>query len=212
VSLAHWEDQGDPWDVLKLGDHIMPGIWEVTSGQCERQVDHKKTKDKDGARIKDMGLLPPRFSARGRMVTREHWNQMQEIMPDINPRKRGGTRFPLAIFHPAVSLLGVTTIYVERVRAPEIKDGMLEIAIDMIEWTAEPKTTKTKDRPAGNAALTQREANALVGGIPNWSLRIAGIGGEITPDSGATQDQFARVPPGTTTPDAFDESLFGPAL
>ena len=148
MTLSHWDDPDAPWDRLMLGGHVMPGIWEITSGECARQVDHKKTKDKDGARIQDMGLLPPRMSARGRMCSVEDWEMLQQIMPDIHPKKKGGLKFPLSIFHPAVALLGVSQVYVERVRPPEIKDGILELAIDMIEWTSDPKATKVKKTSA----------------------------------------------------------------
>jgi hypothetical protein len=153
MTLAHWDEPEAPWDRLQLGPHVMPGIWEITSGECARQVDHKKTKDKDGARIHDMGLLPPRLSARGRMVTVEDWEMLQQIMPDIHPKKKGGIKFPLSIFHPAVAVLGVLQVYVERIRPPEIKDGVLEISLDMIEWSDQPKPTKIKNKvdPATDA-------------------------------------------------------------
>lgn len=177
MGLAHWDEQDAPWDKLQLGTHVMPGIWEITSGQCERQVDHKKTKNKDGARIKDLGLLPPRFSARGKLCSREDWTKLQQIMPDIHPKKKGGIKFPLAIFHPAVALLGVAQIYVERVRAPEVRDGILEIQIDMIEWTAEPKATKTSPKASAPSGYigTDEDSKILAAQNRNWALRRAGI-------------------------------------
>jgi len=152
-SIPHWDDPDAPWDKLTLGVHVMPGVWAITGGECARQVDHKKTKDKDGARIRDMGLLPPRLQAVGRLAGRDangqpndDWAQLQRIMPDIHPKKPGGIKQPLKIYHPAAALIGVTTVYVERIRPPEIKDGILEFAIDMIEWSAEPKKTNVKPK------------------------------------------------------------------
>jgi len=121
----------------------MPGVWEITSGQCERQVDHKKTKNKDGAHIKDMGVLPGRFSARGRMVAEADWEILQQVMPDINLRKHGAEKSPLAIFHPAIALLGINVVYVERVRVPELRNGILEIQLDLIEWSEPAATAAT---------------------------------------------------------------------
>jgi len=147
MGLPHWEDAGSPWDKLVLGDNVMPGIWEINGGVCERQVDHKKTKDKDKAVIKDLGLLPPRLQAKGRLYSREDWEALQKIMPDIHPRKAGGPKFPLKIYHPAAAIMGVSTIYVERIRPPEIDNGVLSFSIDMIEWTETPKKPrKTKHR------------------------------------------------------------------
>jgi hypothetical protein len=143
AALPHWEDEGQPWDKLILGDNVMPGVWAIVSGDCSRQVDHKKTKNKDKAVIKDLGLLPPRLQAKGKLCTREDWEALQQIMPDINPRKAGGPKFPLKIYHPAAAILGVSTIYVERIKPPEIDNGVLTFEIDMIEWTEQPKKVQS---------------------------------------------------------------------
>lgn len=186
-SLSHWDEPEAPWDRLQLGVHVLPGVWEITSGECARQVDHKKTKDKDGARIKDLGLLPPRFSAKGKMVSPEDWDALQDIIPDINPRKNGGPKFPLSIFHPAIAVLGVTTVYVERIRPPELHDGILEISIDMIEFT-EPKPTKISKKPATPSGYigTDEDARMLAAQNKNWGLRVADI---------TLTDQFINAKP-----------------
>lgn len=191
MELLHWDDSSAPWDRLQLGTFVMPGIWEITGGECARQVDHKKTKDKDGARIKDLGLLPPRFSARGRLVSPEDWDALQQIIPDINPRKNGGPKFPLSIFHPAIALLGVSTIYVERIRPPELKDGVLEIQIDMIEF-AEPKETKIAKKPAtpGGYIGTDEDAAILAAQNRGWALRRAGFSGTVTPGGSLEGDEL----------------------
>lgn len=189
MTLAHWDEPDAPWDRLQLGDTVMPGVWEITGGECARQVDHKKTKDKDGARIHDLGLIPPRMSARGRMVSTKDWAKLQEILPDIHPRKKGGIKFPLMIFHPAVALLGVTQIYVERIRPPEIKDGVLEIQIDMIDF-GDPKDTKVSKKPAafGGYIGTDEDNAILAAQNRNWGLRRGGFGGNGNfTDSAETQ-------------------------
>lgn len=190
-GLLHWDHPSAPWDKLMLGPHTMPGVWEITGGECARQVDHKKTKNKDGARIKDLGLLPPRFSARGRMVSQADWDALQNIIPDINPRKKGGPKFPLTIFHPAVALLGVNTIYVERIRPPEIKDGIFDIQIDMIEF-AEPKETNVVKKPAtpGGYIGTDEDAAILASQQRNWGLRRAGLGGTVAPGGSLEGDEL----------------------
>lgn len=235
MTISDWEADDSAWDRLQLGTFVMPGVWEITGGECARQVDHKKTKDKDGARIKDLGLLPPRFTARGRMLakkknqtTKSDWESLQEILPDINPRKKGGPKFPLSIFHPAVAVLGVNTIYVERIRPPEIRDGILEISIDMIEF-AEPKATNISKKPATPSGYigTDEDAKILAAQNRNWGLRRAGIlagspaGGSFD-DAGApnqtnfdhaSDEEFAKLtgedtrhPPESTVVGSIDPS------
>lgn len=144
TALPHWEDPGNPWDKLILGNNVMPGVWSITGGECMRQVDHKKTKEKDKARIKDLGLLPPRLQAKGLLHSRADWEALQKIMPDIHPKKAGGPKFPLKIYHPAAAIIGVSMVYVERIRPPEIENGLLSFQIDMIEWSDQPKKTKSE--------------------------------------------------------------------
>jgi hypothetical protein len=145
-ALAYWDDEDAAWDLLYLNEQLMPGVWEIVSGECSRQVDHKKTKDKDGAKIRDLGLLPARFTAKGQIVTREDWRALQAMLPIINPRTPGKERSPLTIYHPAITLIGVQIVYVEKLRVPEVKKGILEVQIDLLEWT-EPKAAKVKVVP-----------------------------------------------------------------
>lgn len=170
-QLAWWGHPSGPWDFLTIGSIAMPGVWEITSGECARQVDHKKTKGKDGARIKDMGLLPARFTAVGKIITEKEWIELQAVIPEISPRRKGGLRTPFTIFHPAVALLGVNTIYVERVRVPEVKADILEIQIEMIEWTETPKQARTSTQvqaKGGGMSPEQRAANAAATPVEQW--------------------------------------------
>lgn len=221
MGLPHWDEVGGPWDGLQLGVYLMPGVWKIGGDGCSRQVDHKKTKNKDGARIKDLGVLPARFNARGTMVSMADWATLQTIIPDINPKKKGGLRFPLAIFHPAVALLGITTIYVEKVRPPEVDErGIMTIEIDMIEWTAEPKATKTSSAvalPAGYVGIDEDKA-ILQAQNQSWAQRRAGITsnvGDGRPPGGETPDEeFARLtggdsrkPPSSTAVAEIDPGM-----
>jgi hypothetical protein len=139
AALPHWEDEGQPWDKLILGDNVMPGVWTVTNGVAELQIDSKKSKGNDKARIKPLGLLPPKIQAKGQIVSREDWEALQKIMPDLQPRKPGGPKFALKIYHPAAAIIGLTSVIVERFRAPEINNGVCEITIELVDWTEEPK-------------------------------------------------------------------------
>ena len=207
MTLSHWDEPEAPWDRLMLGGHVMPGIWEITSGECARQVDHKKTKNKDGARIQDMGLLPPRMSARGRMVSVEDWEMLQQIMPDIHPKHAGGLKFPLSIFHPAVAVLGVSQVYVERVRPPEVKDGVLEFTIDMIEWSDQPKPTKVK-----KSVETKTDADVAImvaqlrgaGQFHTSTLQAANI--SYLPPEYTADDDFAALSGQSRNPPEFTVS------
>jgi hypothetical protein len=185
---------------------LLPGVWEVTSGECARQVDHKKTKGKDGARIKDQGLLPARFTATGHVIHEDEWVELQLAIPDISPRRKGGLRTPFTIFHPAIALLGVTTVYVERIKAPEIKNGVLEIGIDMIEWTDQPKTARTGETPAakgngkGGSRAAQYLANSMATPVSQWYGHAVHVGPTPSDEqlaawnrSGGSVEEYFRI-------------------
>lgn len=156
--LEYWEDDSDPWDDLYLGADRMPGIWEVQSGEAVRDIDTKKAKDKDSARVRDLGGQPIKFSATGRLITRDQWRELQRVLPTLNPRTSGGLKSPVAIYHPAVALLGVTTVYITKVTAPKLDNGICEITIDMTEWSA-PKPTKVAKTPAPAETPEQKAAH-----------------------------------------------------
>lgn len=185
AGLPHWEDEGAPWDKLILGDNVMPGVWSVVNGQAELEIDTKKTKDKDRARVRPLGLLPPKIQAKGQLVSREDWEALQRIMPDIQPKKPGGPKFALKIYHPAAALIGLTNVIVERVRSPEINNGVLEITLDLIDWTEQPKKT--------NIQAKQKVATSADAAIMVEQLRGAGQWRTSTQRAANDPDQFNSV-------------------
>ena len=167
AELAYWDDSDGLWDRLKLGPHHMPGAWEVTC-ECERELDVKKSKGQDGAHIKDHGYVPGSVQLRGRFLSKDEWTEMQKLLPELHPRKKGGERHPLAVEHPALSVMGITTVYVFKIHSPRIVDnGLLELEIECIEWTP-PKKAKTSTKPSKYAptkwSAEQLAANARAAG------------------------------------------------
>lgn len=207
AGLPHWDDPGAPWDRLTLGVHVMPGVWEINGGECARQIDEKKGKDLDHARIRDTGLKAPRLQARGRLVSREDWEQLQRVMPDIHPKKPGGIKHTLKIYHPAAALLGITTVYVDRVRPPEIQNGVLELAIDMIEWNDDPKPTKVKSKVAPPTDQDVMVAQLRGAGVWRTSTIQPSIDNAFyDPDHQPLSNTDTRNPPEATLNRSIDPS------
>lgn len=200
AGIPHWEDDGSPWDKLILGNNVLPGVWAVVNGAAELEIDTKKTKGKDRARVKPLGLLPPKIQARGQLISREDWDALQKIMPDLRPRKPGGPQFALKIYHPAAAFMGLTTVIVERVRSPEITNGVCEITLDLIDWTDEPKKTnvqKPKVQTSADAAIMVEQLR----GAGQWrtsTLRAANDPGQfnsVDADIAALSGRDYRNPP-----------------
>jgi hypothetical protein len=139
ARIPWWYEDDDEhvWDRLQLGKHVMPGIWKV-SCVCARDIDKKKGKGKDGAKIKDRGYDAAEVSFVGKLESKDDWQALQQILPDIHPRKKGGKRKDMTAAHPSLAVMGVTRIYVKSIKAPEIEDGIMEMTIEAIEFIPSP--------------------------------------------------------------------------
>ncbi len=224
AELPFWDDFKDssPWDMLALGEHVLPGSWTVDA-TCERELDVKKSKGKDGGRVKDCGYKAGEITFVGKLggrdleVTREQWREMQRVLEALHPRKKGGPRNPLAASHPALAVMGITTVYIKSIRAPEISDGIMTLRIDAMEWVPEPKKAKpkTETKSGGPARSTvdpfsgpvgaetasmsaQQYANSQVGAGLTFT-NTGGLANTASPSDATAADadaEFARISAG----------------
>ena len=147
MTIPHWEDDEQAWDTLQLGPWVMPGVWTVDFS-VRREMDVKKAVSTDGARLKDKGYMPPQLTFIGKLIAREHWSKLQEIMPKIHPRRKGASRDPYRVVHPKTLLMGIENIFVHEIDAVSLDKGVLTIELRAYEWTKAPKpVSKGKDVP-----------------------------------------------------------------
>lgn len=145
-SLPFWYDDkgGSEWDRFQLGKHVLPGAWKVEC-TCERDIEVKKSKGKDGARMDDHGYEPAAVTFTGQFTADADWQAMQKILPDLHPRKKGGPRSEMHAQHPTLAVMGVVNVYLKAIKAPVIDDrGILTLAIEAIEYVAPAPTKKKK--------------------------------------------------------------------
>ncbi len=150
------------WNTLVLGRNAFPGVWAV-EGVSERELEVKPRKGSDLARIRDRGYKNAPLMLIGTIATPEEWETMQPIIRQVHPRKKGKDRDPLQIVHPGAAYLGVNHVYVQRVHAPRaLPNGIIEVRIEVLEWSNEPKKLKKRTGKPDPAALlsAQRRANA----------------------------------------------------
>jgi len=152
----YWDDRDwqEAWDELILGEDTWPGVWEISGPGVSRKIDVKKTKGEDGATIKDEGYQPARITLTGIIWTEEQWDLLQRLIAKVHPRKPGGLRTPLEIYHPQSSLLGITQIYIDKIgipKKPTAGDGKLSISMSALEWVPQPKPVRTGTGGAAGA-------------------------------------------------------------
>ena len=140
-DLPYIENQDtDDWDTLVMGSAIWPGV-PVVDVECERDLDVKVTSGSDGATLTDKGYKPAQVTITLTIASREEWLDLLAKLPTIHPRRKGGTREPVAIEHPATLSVGVTQIYIQKITAPKVdrKTKLITIVFHAIEWLPKPK-------------------------------------------------------------------------
>lgn len=134
TELAFWDEtKGACWDRLVLDGEALPGVWSV-EGECEFELDKKKSKGKDGASVSNQGYVPAEIVLHGEIHNRKEWSEMQPVLRALHPRKKGGSKNPIKVEHPALAVMGIDTVFMRSIKPPEISDGKLTLRIGVVEW------------------------------------------------------------------------------
>jgi len=140
------------WDVLILGGEVWPGLPDVTS-TTSRAIDAQKKAGDDGGALVDQGYEPAKVKITIRVWLREQWEELQRLLATVHPRRKGGVRTPLDIWHPETLLKGVRQVYITTIGEASpgrgADHGMLTITLEAIEWFAAPKKAKSKAQTNG---------------------------------------------------------------
>lgn len=134
------DEQVDEWDQLILNEVVWPGIWTISGDGSQRDVDVKKAPGCDLATVVDKGYKNAKFSFTGELWLPIHWAQLQAILPTLHPRKMGGKRKPMSIIYPALSLLGIKSVYVKGISFLQLdkRTQIGSVKLDFIEWEQRP--------------------------------------------------------------------------
>lgn len=182
----HW-DQVE-WGRLTLGSFQLPGSWDV-GGSCSRRIAVKTKKGADNAVTKDEGYQPGELTLRGRFISQADWTALQPALKEIHPRKKGANRDPLVIVHPSTAALGINTVYVTEISAPQIDEqGICEIEIKVLEWTPQ-----TKALPGKKPAPISKNNNDILRGR------------ELLMDNGQIKVDLGVPPPRDSSLEYLDE-------
>lgn len=152
----------DPWDTFFLGARQLPGECELQGAQVARiEVNKKKGKGLDGARITLTGYDPREFQVVCQIATPEQWSELQDIV-DIYWRIPGKasnlSQVTLTVGHPGLAFLKIYTAVLVGVTPPlpgKI-DGTKAVTFSFLEA---PQVTKKKNvtKSAGPPAEDKRK-------------------------------------------------------
>lgn len=151
-SIEFWTGNTEgqtAWNRLNLGGKVWPGIVDIDVS-AERKIDVTKAKGKDKGELKDQGYENASLTIKLQITNQEQWDEVQRLLPDVHPKKNGGTRNTLEILHPKPNLLGITTIYIKKITpgTPSAKSGMV-ITFEAIEMS-KPTPVTPKSGAAGS--------------------------------------------------------------
>jgi hypothetical protein len=101
----------DPWDTFWLGTRQLPGVCDVKPGSVARlQIDRKKPKGSDGARLTITGYDPREFQVTCEICTVDQWNELQDIVDvywTIPGKTRNTAQVAISVYHPNLQWLKI---------------------------------------------------------------------------------------------------------
>jgi hypothetical protein len=148
------------WDELFLGSDTWPGVWKV-SPKKDRALEQAKQKGVDGVTITDNGFNAGTVQLVGVIWNLGQWEDLQALIPIYDPQKPGGSSSPLSVYHPALALLGIDTVYLKGIGlSPPNAGGSLTVTLDILQWFPKTKAaTPSKKAKGFNGA---QNANAAL--------------------------------------------------
>lgn len=143
MSEVDWIQDPEAWNTVRLGDHTLPGIAEVTMGK-KRKVDFKYADGKDGGTSTDKGSEPARLKIRLTMNARQWREEWVPLLPYLEPSE-GKPRGPFGIVHPEPNSRKIEAVEILAINAdpPKAKSGY-RADLDVQQWFPRPKDTKAK--------------------------------------------------------------------
>lgn len=151
-----WDPINEPQDYILLVQQKSPGIAEVVGASSVRKWDEPSGPGISGARSVFMGRPLAHFSVKLRLYTAEDWAAWHAWKPLVTavPKRRGAKgkdTGALDISHPLLAEVGISSVAVEELKAPEQTDhGEWTIEIRFIEFR--PPHFGALAKPEGAAA------------------------------------------------------------
>jgi hypothetical protein len=181
----------DPWDTFFLGARQLPGECELQGVQVARiEVNKKKGKGLDGARITLAGYDPREFQVLCQIATPAQWAELEDVVDvywRIPGKKSTLSQVTITVGHPGLAFLKIYTAVLIGITPPMPGkiDGTKVVTFSFLEAPQVPKK-KNVTKSAGPPAEDHRKPSAAKLGNappppPSSKPENLGLGG---PDPG----------------------------
>ena len=117
MSLPSWIDAPFTWDVLGLAGDEVPGLAKVKATR-KYKLDKKDQAGADGGDLTGLGHMPAEVEITLRIWNTDQFNDLQALLPKIMVKPGKGVPSPVDASHPALTLLGIKSLYITEISAP----------------------------------------------------------------------------------------------
>jgi len=164
-----WVGNPVAWDTLKVAGEIMPGVARVDP-EREYEVDRKRTAGADGATLTGFGHMPAKVKINLRLWSDEQFQRFKNILPTIFPKPKKGRPVPVDVSHPALSVLGIRSLYFTKISAPRPSStpGVFEVPLEAVEFL-----------PVSTANITLTPNQSAASGDALAGINYAGASGKL---------------------------------
>lgn len=149
MSLPSINNNAAVNSTIIMGGEVWPGL-AVVECDVSRAVDLQKRKGDDGANLVDQGYEPAKVKITLTGWLDEQQAELERLLPTIHPRRKGGIRTPVDIFHIVTEMVSVRQIYITKIGPLVLGTGNMfgswTFAIEAVEWFPEPKPAKSKPK------------------------------------------------------------------
>lgn len=121
------------WDVLVLDGTPLPGKATVHA-RAGRKIDVRESPAANGSGLSYLGYQPASIDVTLVLWTDEQLDQFAKWLPAVQPRASQGAPRAVSVYHPALQLLGIESVFVQEIGAPELDDdGRATVQMRFIE-------------------------------------------------------------------------------
>lgn len=140
----------EPVDKATIGGRLTPGFCEIVGADSPRQWDERVGYGLSGATVFFHGIRLSHFSIKFRLYTAQDWDDWAAFKPLVDRPPIGKRSRSIDIAHPILGDLGIGSIVIENVIAPEqTDDGEWTIELKVIEFR---RPTAAMAKPEGSTA------------------------------------------------------------
>lgn len=196
-KVPYWESAPLLWDTVIIGGLKMPGIARVSGGIGRKINTQAIPGDESGGTQTDLGYDGGRATITLKFWTQEHLDTFGLFADKYRPKKDEEKPAPLDVIHPALAVVGMRSLTLEKLGLPEptSSPGVYEAVLDFLEFIPEIKAGQGEANLLANAGSTDITDLGFAG-----QEQIQGTGADAPGPSATPPEPIGPPAPKAETP------------